>query len=184
MIGTVIGTVADREAIRDVIAAYTHALDRRRWDMMAQLFHDDAQFAFGTLVGNWRSFVEQAKAVIEPCLATQHLLGQTLIGFDSDVLAHSETYMTAMHTIPPGHPLVEVFPDKGKIYSAVIAGRYVDRFEKRDGEWRLAQRTGLYDWREFREVDGVDLASLPTDACGFHDDRDPSTPVVKNWRGR
>lgn len=178
-----IGTLEDREAIREVIAAYAHAIDRRRWDMMARLFHDDAQFAFGTLVGDWRGFVEQAKAVIEPCLATQHQLGQTLIDFVSGTLAHSETYMTAMHTIPPGHPLTELFPDKGVIYSAVIAGRYVDRFEKRGGEWRIAQRTGLYDWREFRECDGVDMASLPREACGFHDDRDPSTPVVQRWRG-
>ncbi|MCL4674070.1 MAG: nuclear transport factor 2 family protein, partial [Sphingomonadaceae bacterium] len=35
-------TLEDREAIRDVIAAYAHAIDRRRWDMMGQLFHPDA----------------------------------------------------------------------------------------------------------------------------------------------
>src|SRR3546814_10686384 len=27
-----------------------------------------------------------------------------------------------------------------------IGGRYLDRMEKRDGEWRIAQRTMLYDW--------------------------------------
>ena len=36
------GRLEDREAIREVIAAYAHAIDRRRWDMMAQLFHSDA----------------------------------------------------------------------------------------------------------------------------------------------
>lgn len=182
------GTLEDREAIRDVIAAYAHAIDRRRWDMMARLFHADATFAFGPIEGDWRGFVEQAKAVIEPCLATQHQLGQVSFGFEGGDVCHTETYMTAMHTIPPGHPLTEVFPDKGTVYSAVIAGRYVDRFEKRanehgEGEWRIAHRTGLYDWREFRVVDGVDLSAVPEGACGYHDDRDPSTPVVARWRG-
>ena len=163
----------DREAIRDVIGAYAHAIDRRRWDMMPQLFHADATFGFGPVQGNWEEFVGQAQAIIDPCLATQHQLGQIQFGFEDDT-CHTETYFTAMHTIPAGYPVPDVFPDKGKVYSAVIAGRYVDRFEQRSGQWRIAQRTGLYDWREFREVEGV---------AGFHDDRDPSTPAVARWRG-
>lgn len=173
----------DREAIRDILGAYAHAIDRRRWDMMENLFHDDAQFGFGPVAGDWRGFVEQARAIIDPCLATQHLLGQMLIGFEGADVAHAETYMTAMHTIPVGYSATEVFPDKGKIYSAVVAGRYVDRFERRDGEWRIARRQGIYDWREYREMEASDLTQLPEGAAGFHDDRDPSTPVVAQWRG-
>ena len=175
--------IEDREAIRDVIAAYVHAIDRKRWDIFPQIYHDDATFHFGPVQGSWRQVVEQSKAIINPCLATQHQLGQTQFGFESDDTCHTETYFTAMHTIPAGYSMPEVFPDKGKIYSAVIAGRYVDRFEKRGSEWRRAQRTGLYDWREFREVEGVDLSELPEGMAGFHDDRDPSTPTVRRWRG-
>jgi hypothetical protein len=173
----------DREAIRDVINAYAHAIDRRRWDMMAQLFHTDAVFGFGSVAGDWREFVEQARALIDPCLATQHQLGQIQFGFEGEDVCHTETYMTAMHTIPAGYPVPEVFPDKGGIYSAVIAGRYVDRFERRGDEWRIAKRTGLYDWREFRVVEGTDMSELGEDGRGYHDDRDPSTPVVARFRG-
>ena len=177
------GTLEDRETIRDILAAYAHAIDRRRWQMMESLFHADAVFKFGVIEGDWRGFVDQARAVIDPCLATQHQLGQVQFGFASDTVCHTETYMTAMHTIPPGYPLAAVFPDKGVIYSAIVAGRYVDRFEKRDGAWRIAQRTGLYDWREFRVVEGVDLSDTPEGAAGYHDERDPSTPVVSRWMG-
>jgi hypothetical protein len=32
----------------------------------------------------------------------------------------------------------------------VIGGRYLDRLEKRDSEWRIAHRQMLYDWlRDF-----------------------------------
>ncbi len=177
------GTLEDREDIRDIIGAYAHAIDRRRWDIMPNLFHEDAQFAFGTLTGDWKSFVDQARAVIDPCLATQHQLGQIIFGFEGEDICHTETYMTAMHTIPPDYPSSEIFPHKDTVYSAVIAGRYVDRFEKRNGEWRISMRTGLYDWREFREVEGVVLSDVPQEACGYHDDRDPSTPVVARYRG-
>jgi SnoaL-like domain len=176
-----VSSIEDREAIRDVIAAYAHAIDRRRWAMMERLFHPDAIFGFGPIEGDWRSFVEQARAVIDPCIATQHQLGQTLIAFDGPDAADTETYMTAMHIIPPGYPATGAFPDKGENYSAVIAGRYVDRFERRSGEWRIARRQGLYDWREYRIIGEADLSTVPEGARGYHDDRDPSTPVVARW---
>ncbi len=28
----------------------------------------------------------------------------------------------------------------------VLGGRYIDRFERRDGEWRIARRVLLLDW--------------------------------------
>jgi hypothetical protein len=172
----------DRDAIGDVIAAYAHAIDRHRWEMMEHLFHADASFAFGPVQGDWRAFVEQAKAIIEPCVATHHQLGQSLISGDGPDLAHAETYMTAMHIVPPGHP-ASMFPDRDEEYSAIIAGRYVDRFERRSGVWRIAHRTGIYDWREYRAIGEASLSSVPAEARGQHDDSDPSTPVTRGWRG-
>jgi hypothetical protein len=172
----------DRDAITEVIGLYAHAIDRHRWEMMEHLFHGDATFAFGTVQGDWRSFVEQARAIIEPCVATHHQLGQTIISGEGPDLAHAETYMTAMHIVPPGYPHA-VFPDRGEDYSAIIAGRYVDRFERRGGAWRIAHRIGMYDWREYRAIGEASLASVPAEACGQHDDSDPSTPVTRSWRG-
>lgn len=175
--------VDDREAIRDIIAAYAHAIDRRRWDMMERLFHPDATFGFGPIGGNWHEFVEQARAIIDPCIATQHQLGQTLIALDGEDAADTETYMTATHTIPAQYPVPEAYPARSEPYLAIIAGRYVDRFERRRGEWRILRRQGVYDWREYRTIGEASLAGMPEGACGFHDDRDPSTPVVALWRG-
>ncbi|WP_095012659.1 nuclear transport factor 2 family protein [Tsuneonella mangrovi] len=176
-------TLADKDEIRDVLAAYAHAVDRRSWDLMERIFHDDATFAFGPVGGGWRDFLAQARAIIDPCIATQHQLGQMLIAEAGEGAAHSETYMTAMHIVPAGYPLPEVFPDRGETYAAIVAGRYVDRLEKRDGEWRIASRKGLYDWREFREIGAAELVNMPEGACGYHDERDPATPVVARWRG-
>jgi hypothetical protein len=171
-------TLEDKEAIRDLIAAYAHAIDRRRWELMPQLFHPDATFGFGPIQGDWRSFVEQAKAVIDNCVATHHQLGQMLIAPDGADGAIAETYMTAMHIVPPGYPLDTVFPPRGEDYSAIIAGRYVDKLVRYRGGWRIKHRTGIYDWREYRPIGEANLSAVPHEARGQHDASDPAWPVL------
>ena len=55
------GRIEDREAIREVIALYAHAIDRRRWDMMEKLFHADALFGFGPIEGGWQGSSSRPK---------------------------------------------------------------------------------------------------------------------------
>lgn len=172
----------DKEAIRDVIAAYAHAVDRRQWSMMERIFHPDATFAFGPVGGSWRDFVVQAQAIIGACVATHHQLGQTLIVPNGAGAALAETYMTAMHIVPAGYPLPAVFPDRGEEYSAVIAGRYADRLVKVGAEWRIIARTGIYDWREFRAIGEASLANVPQAARGAHGPDDPACRVGQGWR--
>ena len=172
---------ADKEAIRDLIALYAHAVDRHRWDLMERIFHPDATFAFGPVQGGWRDFVAQATAIIEACTATHHQLGQMLITAEGADAAVAETYMTAMHIVPAGYPLVEVFPDRGEEYSAIIAGRYVDRFVRSGSGWLIERRIGIYDWREFRSIGAASLSSVPSAARGAHDDTDPAARVTQPW---
>jgi hypothetical protein len=39
----------------------------------------------------------------------------------------------------------------GSARQTFLCGRYIDRFERRHGEWRIAARTVVYDWIEERE---------------------------------
>ena len=41
--------------------------------------------------------------------------------------------------------------DGTKSFDSMQAGRYLDRFEERDDEWRIARRKVVVDW--FREYD-------------------------------
>ena len=55
---------------------------------------------------------------------------------DADRLsAHCETYFQAFHSIPR---------TRGGASDLFVGGRYVDRFEKRNGEWRVAHRTLVF----------------------------------------
>jgi hypothetical protein len=66
---------------------------------------------------------------------TQHVLGQSLIDLKGDE-ALVETHVTSYHRVNMGE----------EERDTAIGGRYLDRLEKRGGEWRIAQRTMLYDW--------------------------------------
>ncbi|MDC0879918.1 nuclear transport factor 2 family protein [Hellea sp.] len=173
--------MSDREAIHDILCLYTHAIDRRRWDIMARLFHPDAVFLFGEVAGDWQGFVEQAKAIIDPMPSTHHQLGNTIYHFDGNT-AITETYCTAVHIIPADYP--DGFPMKptGKRYLCTVGLRYIDRFEKRNNEWRIASRNGVFDWRNDEDFNDGGVLDGPSEMLGKHDDTDPSTPITKKWR--
>ena len=173
--------LSDREKIRDILCLYTHAIDRRRWDMMPAFFHDDAVFLFGEVEGDWRGFVEQAKTIIDPMPATHHQIGNILFHLEDNV-ALTETYCTATHVIPADYPKDLPFPHTGKRYVSTVGLRYIDRFEKREGDWKIVNRNGVYDWRNDGEFNDGGILDSGTDILGKHDDSDPSTPITAVWR--
>jgi hypothetical protein len=170
--------LADRAQILDVIALYCHAIDRRRWELMADCFHTDATFKFGAIDGSWQEFVVAARAVIEPLRMSHHMLGQTLLRLDGDT-ATAETYMQAYHRVAADAPADAPFPGTGEERDIVIAGRYVDRFERRPDSlgvprWRIAHRTGLSDWRQDAPARDGGLFGAPPDWRGDIGPGDPA----------
>jgi hypothetical protein len=69
--------------------------------------------------------------------ATQHVVGPPRIELEGDV-AHCETYCTAHHVTPADDPAGE--------RDSVMGLRYLDRFERRGGLWRIARRTCVWDY--------------------------------------
>ena len=66
-------------------------------------------------------------------LSHQHCLFNHFCDLDGDV-AHTETYYMFVGMNREGEPLV------------MSGGRYIDRFEKRDGRWAVAARLCVRDW--------------------------------------
>jgi SnoaL-like domain len=66
---------------------------------------------------------------------TQHNISNTFVHITGDT-ARAETNCVALHLIPTPDSEVEV----------VVGGRYLDRFEKREGRWLIAERLYVMDW--------------------------------------
>jgi hypothetical protein len=139
--------IEDRQAIHDVIVRYCRGVDRSDPELVLAAFHDDAIDNHFGVVLPFREAIGTLKAARSggaspPSKTTSmHNICNVLIEIDGDV-ARCESYVIVMVRIPQ---------DGGAI-DWMHAGRYVDRMERRQGEWRIAYRTVVYDLERFDEV--------------------------------
>jgi hypothetical protein len=171
------------EAVRRVTALYCHALDRRAFHLLEACFHADATYRFASIEGDWRTFVEAAKAVLLPLSGTHHQLGQSLIVSLGPDEAEAETWFTAIHQVPADAPADAPFPGTGRAYEAIVWGRYIDRFKRRDGFWRITHRTGLHDGRHDRPTVDAGFGGLPAAWRGAHGAADPAHAIGERAAG-
>jgi hypothetical protein len=121
-------------------------VDRNDPALVAAAFHDDAvDNHFGPVLP-FREAIGTLKATrpgSPPSKTTSmHNLSNILIEVDGDV-ARCESYVNVIVRIPQ---------EAGGAIDWLHAGRYVDRFERRNGEWRIAHRTVVYDRERFDAV--------------------------------
>lgn len=125
----------DREKIRDAIARLARGEDRRDAALITASYWPDSITDYGVFAGNFDEYLAWVVPGSPAIPATQHVLGQSYIELDGDV-ARVETQVISYHRIDFGT----------EHRDTTIGGRYLDRFERRGGEWRIAERTMLYDW--------------------------------------
>ncbi len=138
---------ADERAIRHLLTRYCRAVDRMDLDDLRNVYHPDAFDDHGEYQGDVEGFITYLRTRLLDFVGTQHFLGNMHIELDGDV-AHTETYCQAWHRIAG--------KDGGPDHDSVVGLRYLDRFERRNGEWRTAARQIVIDWRR---MDAVDEAS-------------------------
>jgi hypothetical protein len=156
-----------RAEITEVVLAYVRAIDRCDEDLLRSCFHPDSRHRHGAFEGSSADFCGFAIAVCRQVEATHHQLGPVSIELDGDV-AFAETYFTSHHrfgAVPPtgGQPHEDRF----------MGGRYVDRFERRDGMWKIAERRGVNEWLRYEPASDRGFWVGPADQRGRRDRSDP-----------
>jgi ketosteroid isomerase-like protein len=127
----------DREAIKDCMFRYCRAVDRADEELLRSIYWPDATDQHGAYSGSANGFIEfalKALRITEPGI---HQLHNILIEFRSGG-ALVETYFSAWNQIPT----------PAGLQNAHQKGRYVDWFEKRDGEWKVKDRVVVFDFTE------------------------------------
>ena len=129
----------DREAIRDCLFRYCRGIDRADEAALRSAYWDDATDCHGAWNGSAAGFIAQALDRLRQGGRRVHQVTNILIELHGDVAAVESSFVALQ---APAHaPRQETF----------LCGRYVDRFERRGTEWRIAARTVVYDWIEERE---------------------------------
>ncbi|GAA0767965.1 hypothetical protein FHS52_001551 [Erythromicrobium ramosum] len=131
------GTADDRFAIIDLAALYMRGLDRLDGALLEAQFWPEAQLEYGIFSGGPADFAAFCMAALKDHERNHHMLGQHLIDLVAPDEAFGEVYYQAYH---------RVRDEAGAARDLFIAGRYVDRYERRGGAWRMAYRSELVDW--------------------------------------
>jgi ketosteroid isomerase-like protein len=132
--------MVDREAIRDCLYRYSRGVDRCDEEMLRSVYWEDAEDDHCLFVGRREELIAWMLPLLRAMESSQHTIGNVLIRIHGDY-ADVESYYHGYHRMSDGT----------KSFDSIQAGRYVDRFEKRDDEWRIARRKVVVDW--FREYD-------------------------------
>lgn len=118
----------DRTAILDCIARHARGCDRHDVDLISAAYHDDGvdEHGFATNAGpDYGSWANETHA--QTSRVHTHNITTHSCDIQGDT-AHAESYVI----------VVLIGPDGAN--AQFITGRYLDRLERRDGQWRIAVR--------------------------------------------
>lgn len=142
----------DKLEIQECLTRFSRGMDRFDRDCFLSAFWPDATIAAGPFVGtpqqcwDWAVPMHEAMQVL-----THHALLNMTIEVTGDE-AHAETYY--------------LFVARNRDESVWQAGgRYIDRLERRGGEWRIAMRANVIEWSvnppamplPFGDVPGIEI---------------------------
>lgn len=131
----------DKSEIHDVILRYAHGVDRLDMEAVRSSYHPDAYDDHGDYKGGVDGLIEWIMGRHGSIPQSTHFIGNCLVEPFGEHLALVETYFSRRRITPatPGAATPDAVVDAESI------GRYVDRFERRNGEWRTARRIVVYD---------------------------------------
>lgn len=137
-VATDLAALLARDAIRRALITLARGEDRRDAALISSACWPDSVTDYGVFRGDFPAYLAWVVPGAEAITNTQHVLGQSHIELGGDT-ARVETQVISYHRIDYGG---------GDEHDTCIGGRYLDRFEQRGGEWRIAERTMLYDWSQ------------------------------------
>jgi hypothetical protein len=160
----------DRTEIYDVVCRYARGVDRGDWDLLRSTYHPDAYDDHVEYKGNIDGLIEWLKKRFANADNSMHFLGNCLIEFAGPDLALVETYYASRRLrAPVGDECANLAPSDAICRQSW--GRYLDRFERRQGQWRVAHRIVVIDSR-FTSVAKAGARNSPS-TWGTRDRSDP-----------
>jgi hypothetical protein len=130
-----------RTEIEDCLNRFARAVDRQDWKLARTLYHDGAFDDHGFFKGPPDEFLAHIAKGHAHQDHSMHFNTNVLIEFHAKDRAFVETYVLVLQRFRPGAPNV---PAGAAGLRNLASARYLDRFEKRNGEWRVVHRTLVF----------------------------------------
>ena len=149
----------DKQAIREVVMRYCRGVDRLDAEMVASAYHLDARDERpGSDVTGSNIGPDMVASLKESMESTNHQIGTQLIEVNGDS-AVSESYSSGSHVLKDGR----------RLRTQV---RYIDKFERRNGEWKISHRLVVNDVMDILPPSETPRMGPPS--AGSRDRNDPS----------
>ena len=127
----------DRRAIDDLLARYCRTLDWLDDAGVAAVIWPDAEIDYGFFQGTGEAFVPFVMKIERRSIRRWHSISNPIVRLAGD-RAEGECYGLAQSTNE----------HDGRLVDTLFGGRYLDAYEKRNGEWRISRRKYLLDWTQ------------------------------------
>jgi len=126
----------DKQAITEVLNLYLRGADRADIDLIAAAYHPGAIEDHGGLyMGPAEAYVAMMAEQLPHAKIMNHLCTNVLIDLDGDS-ANVESYILAYSRMKKD----------GEKFDSLTLARALDRFERRDGAWKIAHRRLVWEW--------------------------------------
>jgi SnoaL-like domain len=160
-----IQALLDKQSIYEVLVTYCRGIDRCDEDLIRSAFHDDSYDDHGYWKGPGHALAPfLADRLRKANSATTHSVTNVLIELDGD-LARSEAQVHATLVRKGSDPVA----------ADVVGARYLDRFSRRAGIWRIEHRVVVLDWRKTEVwADGAPPVPIDGFVQGTRCPEDPS----------
>lgn len=127
----------DREAIRDCLLRGTLGNDLQDAELWKSAYWPDAYEDHAWYKGNAHAFIDETvPMLLETMDEAWHQIGNMMIRVDGDS-ARAQTYYFSYCRLKASDA------ERRDLFAG---GRYVDKLENRQGEWRIAERFTKADW--------------------------------------
>lgn len=166
----------DKQEIHELHARYCRGIDRLDPDLVRSTFHPDAiEVHPPWFVGLAHEYVDRSAQHSSGSLRGPwfHMIANELIEVHGDI-AYSEMYLWNINR----------YEEEGVDF--FLAGRYVERIERRDGVWRTAWRCRLHDITRVDPIGAIWSESwppVPPEAHGSKDKDDMSYRIPRPGEG-
>ncbi|REE07523.1 SnoaL-like protein [Paraburkholderia sp. BL27I4N3] len=152
-----------KQALHELVTLYGRAADRGDAGLFASAYHPDATVVSGSYTGPASEFVDLAIGWVRAKVRTYHQFSNELFAVRGDE-AIGECYCLCVAT-----QLIDGVP-----MDNLSGGRYLDRFERRNGIWKFSHRTFVLDWV-------IEQPSNSKKYPGPRGDWAPHDPVYQHW---
>lgn len=160
-------TLIAKDAIRDLVLQFCRAVDRGDVALARTLYENDALDEHGfNRTNTAQEFLDSIESMEAQLAVIQHNITNHLIRITGPRSAEGEAYIIAYHRSE----------SEDSAYLLITGGRYLDRYSKRGGQWKIAHRKCVIDWAQDMTVPARlrDDSITANVATGRMDADDPS----------